>query len=75
VILGHIQRGGSPTSNDRFISSQMGALAVEALMTDKFPVVTVVQNGKVVLTDLANCTTKADNNFIEYKTLAQTLSI
>lgn len=75
VILGHIQRGGSPTSNDRFISSQMGALAVEALMTDKFPMVTVVQNGRVVLTDLANCTTKADNNFIEYKTLAQTLSI
>ena len=75
VILGHIQRGGSPTSNDRFIASQMGNLAVESLIQGKFPVVTVVQQGKVLVTDLANCTTKADHNFTEYLTLAQTLSI
>jgi 6-phosphofructokinase 1 len=75
VILGHIQRGGSPSSNDRFISSQMGNIAVEALIAGKYPVVTVVQNGKVLLTDLANCTTKDDNNYSEYQTLAQTLSI
>lgn len=75
VILGHIQRGGSPSANDRFIASQMGNIAVEALIAGKFPVVTVVQNGKVLLTDLANCTTKADHNFTEYLTLAQTLSI
>lgn len=75
VILGHIQRGGSPSSNDRFIASQMGNIAVESLMEGKFPVVTVVQKGKVLVTDLANCTTKADHNFTEYLTLAQTLSI
>lgn len=75
VILGHIQRGGSPTSNDRFISSQMGNLSVEAFIANKYPVVTVVKDGKVLLTDLANCTDKADNNFSEYQTLAQTLSI
>jgi 6-phosphofructokinase 1 len=75
AILGHIQRGGSPTSNDRFIASQMGNLAIQALIDGKFPSVTVVQNGKVTLTDLANCTTKADHNFTEFQTLAQTLSI
>jgi 6-phosphofructokinase 1 len=75
VILGHIQRGGSPASNDRFIASQMGHMAVEALLSNQFPKVTVVQNGKVLLTDLSNCTTKADNNFNEYQTLAETLSI
>lgn len=75
VILGHIQRGGSPESNDRFIASQMGNMAVEALMEGKFPVVTVVQKGKVLTTDLKNCVTKADHNFTEYLTLAQTLSI
>lgn len=75
VILGHIQRGGSPTSNDRFISSQMGNLAVEGLINNKFPSVTVVQNGKVRLEDLDKCVTKADHNFTEYQTLAQTLSI
>jgi 6-phosphofructokinase 1 len=75
VILGHIQRGGSPASNDRFIASQMGNMAVEAFKAGTFPTVTVVQHGKVLLTDLANCITKADNNFSEYQTLAQTLSI
>jgi 6-phosphofructokinase 1 len=75
VILGHIQRGGSPTSNDRFIASQMGNMAVESLLEGKYPKVTVVQSGKVLLEDMANCTTKADHNFNEYNTLAQTLSI
>ncbi len=75
VILGHIQRGGSPTSNDRFISSQMGNLAIEALRADNFPTVTVVRDGKVLMAPLDECITKADNNMMEYKTLAQTLSI
>jgi 6-phosphofructokinase 1 len=30
-ILGHIQRGGSPTAADRILASRMGAAAVEAL--------------------------------------------
>lgn len=75
VILGHIQRGGSPTSNDRFISSQMGNLAVEALIAGNFPTVTVERKGKVLLAPITECVTKADHNFSEYKTLAQTLSI
>lgn len=31
-ILGHIQRGGSPTANDRILASRLGAAAVEALV-------------------------------------------
>lgn len=75
AILGHIQRGGSPSADDRFIASQMGNLAVETLIAGKYPMVTVVQNGKVTITDLANCTTKEDHNFLQYQQLAQTLSI
>jgi 6-phosphofructokinase 1 len=75
AILGHIQRGGSPTADDRFIASQMGNLAVTALEENKFPMVTVFQKGKVLLNDLKNCITKADDNFIEYQKLAETLSI
>jgi len=75
AILGHIQRGGSPTANDRFIASQMGNLAVEALMKNNFPSVTVEVNGKVTLAPISECTTKADHNFIEFQALAQTLSI
>lgn len=75
AILGHIQRGGSPSADDRFTASQMGNLAVESLIKDRFPVATVVQNGKVIVTDLINCTSKEDHNFVEYQQLAQTLSI
>lgn len=75
AILGHIQRGGSPSADDRFIASQMGNLAVQALVDEKFPMVTVVQNGEVLLTGIENCVTKADDNFIEYQKLAETLSI
>ncbi|MDO5695565.1 MAG: 6-phosphofructokinase [Eubacteriales bacterium] len=35
TILGHVQRGGSPTCKDRFYASMMGAQAVELLMEKK----------------------------------------
>lgn len=75
AILGHIQRGGSPTSNDRFIASEMGNLAVQALIDGKYPTVSVVRSGRTMIAPLEECITKADNNFIQYQKLAQTLSI
>ncbi|MGE3610914.1 MAG: 6-phosphofructokinase [Bacteriovoracaceae bacterium] len=75
VILGHIQRGGSPSADDRFIASQMGNLAVQAALDGKFPTVTVVQQGKVTLNALDNCIKKSDYNFTEFQKLAETLSI
>ena len=36
TILGHIQRGGSPTAHDRILSTRYGAAAVELLMQGKF---------------------------------------
>lgn len=35
TILGHIQRGGSPTASDRILASRLGAKAVELLMEGK----------------------------------------
>ena len=32
TVLGHIQRGGSPTANDRILAAQLGSEAVKALM-------------------------------------------
>jgi len=34
-ILGHIQRGGSPSANDRINATRMGVAAVEALLDDQ----------------------------------------
>ncbi len=36
TILGHVQRGGSPTATDRILSTRYGAYAVELLMQGKF---------------------------------------
>jgi 6-phosphofructokinase 1 len=36
VVLGHLQRGGSPTSFDRMLATRFGARAVELLMEGKF---------------------------------------
>lgn len=47
-ILGHIQRGGSPTAFDRILATRMGAEAVKALMEKKNCVMTALQLGKVV---------------------------
>lgn len=74
-ILGHIQRGGSPTSNDRFIASQMGSLAVETLLKGESGKVTVVKGGLVALEDLSVCVKKVDIAFTEFQALAAKLSI
>jgi len=34
-VLGHMQRGGSPTARDRVLASRLGAKAVELLLANK----------------------------------------
>jgi ATP-dependent phosphofructokinase / diphosphate-dependent phosphofructokinase len=36
VVLGHLQRGGAPTSYDRILATRFGARAVELLMEGTF---------------------------------------
>lgn len=47
TVLGHIQRGGSPTIRDRVYAAQMGKKAVDLLVEGKTNRVVVVQNGKL----------------------------
>ncbi|NDV68177.1 6-phosphofructokinase [Dysgonomonas sp. 25] len=47
-ILGHVQRGGSPTASDRILASRMGAAAIEALKDDQRNVMIGVQDDKIV---------------------------
>jgi 6-phosphofructokinase 1 len=35
IVLGHLQRGGSPTALDRILASRLGSAAVELLLEDK----------------------------------------
>lgn len=47
TILGHIQRGGSPSAYDRMMSSQMGAKAVDLLTEGQKGVMVGLKNGKL----------------------------
>lgn len=53
-ILGHIQRGGSPTCLDRLIASRMGYHAVESLMEGRFNVMVGIMNNKMNYIPLDN---------------------
>ncbi len=51
-VLGHIQRGGSPTCEDRPVASHMGYYAVESLMVGRKNVMVGVINNKIHYTPL-----------------------
>ncbi len=53
-ILGHIQRGGSPTCMERVNASIMGYNAVEALLQDKHGVMIGIVNKQVTYTPFEN---------------------
>ena len=46
-VLGHIQRGGSPTCLDRLIASRMGYHAVECLLNGRYNVMVGILNNKM----------------------------
>ncbi|MDR2470424.1 MAG: 6-phosphofructokinase [Tannerella sp.] len=47
-ILGHLQRGGSPTAQDRILATRMGAAAIDALLDDQRNVMIGIQNEEIV---------------------------
>lgn len=51
-ILGHIQRGGSPSAKDRVIASRMGVAAVEALLDNQKCLMIGLVNDKIVQVSL-----------------------
>lgn len=52
TILGHVQRGGCPTSKDRIVASQMGYRAVELLMEGTGNRVVAMQKEKILDFDI-----------------------
>lgn len=52
TILGHIQRGGSPSAFDRILASRLGAKAVELLLEGKSSRVVGIRGNKIVDDDI-----------------------
>jgi len=51
-VLGHMQRGGSPSCFDRVLASRMGVKAVEALLEGKSNLMVGIQDNAITLTPL-----------------------
>ena len=58
TILGHVQRGGSPTSNDRVLASVLGYEAVMALLEGIYGVMTGRINNEIAYTKLEDTYSK-----------------
>lgn len=61
TILGHIQRGGSPTCQDRILASRLGHGAVEALLTGRTQEMIGVINQNIHFTPFAECVKSGKN--------------
>jgi len=73
-ILGHIQRGGSPTARDRVLASRLGAAAVEALIEGHENVMVGLVNNETKVTPLRNVWSRKKNINYELLRLTQLLS-
>jgi ATP-dependent phosphofructokinase / diphosphate-dependent phosphofructokinase len=53
TVLGHLQRGGSPTAYDRIWATRVGAAAYDAVTKARFGTIPVVRGGDIELVDLS----------------------
>ena len=73
-ILGHIQRGGSPSCFDRLIASRMGYSAVECLMDGKFNVFVGIVNNRMHYTPLNEAVKKKQRISEEWMKIVKILA-
>lgn len=75
TILGHLQRGGTPTALDRMIASRMGAAAIDLLRSGESGKMVGIVEGKVQTTDLVEVVGKKKRIDREMWELAGILAI
>ncbi|MFK5972260.1 MAG: 6-phosphofructokinase [Flavobacteriaceae bacterium] len=74
-VLGHMQRGGSPSCYDRVLASRMGVKAVESLMEGKANLMVGIQDNKLILTPIEKAIkghTKMDKELIRVSEIMTT---
>ncbi|WP_113882615.1 MULTISPECIES: 6-phosphofructokinase [Cytobacillus] len=74
-VLGHMQRGGSPTAFDRVLASRLGAHAVELLLEGKGGRAVGIQNNKLVDHDIIEILDREHTLDLDLYKLSKELSI
>ena len=76
TILGHLQRGGSPTYFDRVLASKMGVAAVEGLLEGKKDSMVGIRGKNIVYNDFETVISSTNNQIdTESMRIAKILSI
>jgi 6-phosphofructokinase 1 len=57
TVLGHLQRGGSPSARDRIFATRVGDAAYDAVVAGKFGTIPVVRDDNVVLVPISSIAT------------------
>ncbi|MFW6035343.1 MAG: 6-phosphofructokinase [Halothermotrichaceae bacterium] len=74
IILGHLQRGGSPTVQDRLLASRMGAKAVELLLDGETTKMVGLKGNEIVYNNINDIMSKHKDINLELYRLSQILS-
>ena len=74
TTLGHTQRGGSPSTNDRVLASVLGHYAIKGLIEGQEKVMSGMINQKVVFTPLGDAISKTTELDYEMLTIAKILA-
>ncbi|WP_313385691.1 6-phosphofructokinase [Chishuiella sp.] len=75
TVLGHIQRGGSPTCHDRVLASRFGIAAVEGLLEGKTNLMAGIRSSKIVFTPIEEAIKKHNEIDTELIKVANILAI
>ena len=75
TILGHVQRGGSPTASDRILGTRLGVAAVDSLRSGKYGIMVGVRNGQIAETPFTEATKRHPCMDRDYLRIAKIVSI
>src|SRR6187402_2528816 len=56
TVLGHVQRGGTPTARDRVLATRYGLKAADLIHEERFGLMTALQGDSIVEVSLADAT-------------------
>lgn len=71
TVLGHVQRGGTPTANDRFLATRFGIAAVETIKNQHYGKMVALQSNKIIAVDLEEAVSKLKTVDLELYDIAK----
>lgn len=74
VVLGHVQRGGTPVAADRILATRLGEAAVNLILKQEFNKAVGVMHEEIHVVDLCEARKRPDNRMDEYLRLMKVLT-